>query len=98
MRGAVACNGYIAQCRMLGSARVHAFAPHFEGARFHLAAHQAHDGGFFQAKLRLNRFKGRAIFPSHLDDAGNIGGVKRKTRSNGLFLGCGNGVCHQQAL
>jgi hypothetical protein len=77
--------GYITQSRMFCGARTHALAPHFEGAGFHLAAHQAHDGGFVEAKLRFDGFKGRAVFLSHLDDARNIGLGKRKTRSCGFF-------------
>ena len=65
-------NGWVSKGEMFGAARLHAFAPHFEGAGLHLAAHEAHYGRFIQAKLHFNRLKGRAIFPSHLNDAGNI--------------------------
>lgn len=59
---------------MLGRTAMHALPPHFEAAALHLAAHECNDGFFVQSELQFNGLKGRAVFPSHLDDAVDVVG------------------------
>jgi hypothetical protein len=58
---------------MFGHAARHSFAPHPERRWLHMAAHEVDYPGLVQAELRFNGFKGSAVFPSHLDDAGDVG-------------------------
>ena len=57
---------------MFGLAPSHTLAPKAKRTGLHVPAHQKHHSGFVQAKLLLDGFKGRAVLPGHLNDAGKI--------------------------
>jgi hypothetical protein len=57
------------QLGMFGTASLHSLAPQAVAPGLQLALHQGFHVIFLQPKLHINRFKGRAVFPSHLDDA-----------------------------
>jgi hypothetical protein len=61
---------------MFGFAASDAFPPHPKARRFHFAAHDGNHLRFCEAKLKLDRFKGGAIFPGHFEDAVDRGGVE----------------------
>ena len=50
-----------------------AFAPELERARSELCSHELDDFARSQAELAMNGFKGRSIFPGHLDDSVDVG-------------------------
>lgn len=56
-------------CVFLTHAAVYPFPPKVETAAFQLIAHQGNHGGFRKAKLGMNGFEWRAVFPGHFDDA-----------------------------
>ena len=53
---------------VLGRHAFDALPPHFKAAALHELAHQCSNVVFFEPKLPFNRFKGRPVFPGHLDD------------------------------
>lgn len=58
----------LSELSVLGRHAFDALPPHFKAAALHELAHQRPDVVFFQSKLPFNRFKGRSVFPGHLDD------------------------------
>jgi hypothetical protein len=57
---------------VLGVTTRYTLAPKFKGCAFEFATHQLYHLCFTQAELLCNGLKGRAIFPRHLDDSGNV--------------------------
>lgn len=69
---------------VLGSTARDTAPPTVETRPFELLAHELDDLFFGQAKLKLNGPEGRAVFPSHLDDAVNV--FRRQWRRVRLLL------------
>ena len=61
-------------------------SPHFEGGRFHVLTHQVDDSGLIQAKLGLDRLKGRTVFPRHLDNARDGGFAQSRIITDTAFI------------
>jgi hypothetical protein len=74
VRSPVARDFGVAQVLVFGDSACGSLPPEFEGAGFELAAHQADDGGLIKPKLNGDGFKAGAVFPSHFNDARNVGG------------------------
>ena len=63
-------------CSVFCLATRNSFSPHSKRWCFHFFPHKHNHLTFRQSKLIFNRFKGRAIFPCHFDNAVNRGGLQ----------------------
>ncbi len=70
------------QFAKLGFAAIHTRTPQPPTAAFEVLAHEFYHVVFGEAKLRFDGFKGRAVFPGHLNDAVDVFGRKHTLKNS----------------